>query len=66
MVVAVFVFYKYLFLKNKFGELKNFSTILQYQIIKKMQRNILHIEQKNWFSSPLGDYTICGAFYVDL
>jgi|JI7StandDraft_1071085.scaffolds.fasta_scaffold24242_2 hypothetical protein len=31
-----------------------------------MQRNILHIEQKNWFSSPLGDYTICGAFYVDL
>jgi hypothetical protein len=32
-----------------------------------MQRNILHIEQKNWFSTPVCDYTICEAnFYKNV
>lgn len=31
-----------------------------------MLRKNLHIETKQWFSTPVGCYTICGAFYADL
>lgn len=66
MLSAFTLYIYFMLIKNKFGKLKNISTILHCQIKQKMLRINLHIESKQWFSTTAGYYTICGAFFTDL